>query len=63
MNTPPSSPGRNGSVQLPGRASGLIGIVDMFGFESSQVCHSATIEVAIDPSKTTSLCKSSVEYQ
>lgn len=31
------SPGLNGSVPLTGRASGLIGIVDMFGFENSQV--------------------------
>ncbi len=39
VNTPPSTPGVNGSFQLTGRASGLIGIVDMFGFENSQVCH------------------------
>ena len=38
VNTPPSTPGLNGSFQLTGRASGLIGIVDMFGFENSQVC-------------------------
>jgi len=50
VNTPPSTPGLNGSVQLTGRASGLIGIVDMFGFENSQVCHSSTIGVANGPS-------------
>lgn len=43
VNAPPSSPGLNGSIPLTGRASGLIGIVDMFGFENSQVCHSSTI--------------------
>lgn len=48
-NTPPSTPGLNGSVQLTGRASGLIGIVDMFGFENSQVCHSSTIGAANGP--------------
>ena len=42
VNTSPSPPGLNGSVQLTGRASGLIGIVDMFGFENSQVCHTST---------------------
>lgn len=55
VNTPPSTPGLNGSVQLTGRGSGLIGIVDMFGFENSQVCHSSTIGVANGPSKTMSL--------
>lgn len=39
MNTPPSTPALNGSFQLSGRASGLIGVMDMFGFENSQVCH------------------------
>ena len=52
VNVPPSSPGLNGSIPLTGRASGLIGIVDMFGFENSQVCHSATIAVVNGPSKT-----------
>ena len=42
VNTSPSPPGLNGSVHLTGGASGLIGIVDMFGFENSQVCHTST---------------------
>lgn len=49
------SPGLNGSVPLTGRASGLIGIVDMFGFENSQVCHSSAVGLTTmvnGPSKT-----------
>ena len=52
------SPGLNGSALLTGRASGLIGIVDMFGFENSQVCHSSTVgltTVVNGPSKTKNL--------
>ncbi|KAJ7378290.1 Myosin [Desmophyllum pertusum] len=37
VNTPPSTPGLDGSFQLTRGASGLIGIMDMFGFENSQV--------------------------
>ena len=55
VNTPPSTPGLNVSVQLTGRPSGFIGIVDMFGFENSQVRHTSTIEVVNGRSKTRSL--------
>ena len=33
----PSSPGLDGSFQFTRGASGLIGVIDMFGFENSQV--------------------------
>ena len=54
----PSTPGLNGSIPLTGRASGLIGIVDMFGFENSQVCHLSTAgstNVVNGPLKTKSV--------
>ena len=43
VNTPPSTPGLDGSFQLTRGASGLIGIMDMFGFENSQVRHTKTV--------------------
>ena len=63
VNAPPSSPGLNGSIPLTGRASGLIGIVDMFGFENSQVCHSSTIGEVNGLSKTKSLTAFSFDFR
>lgn len=39
MITPPSTPSLDGSFQFTKGASGLIGIIDMFGFENSEVWH------------------------
>ena len=41
----PSSPGLDGSFQFTRGASGLISILDMFGFENSQVRHWVMVKV------------------